>query len=131
MASFPGYYLTNVALRVNLPMVETHDADMGEERGDISLETDGGKRYTYNQFKREKRRFTFHCVSQAQLDAFRTMHTTVQGQTLPFYFVDSDGVTMYCKKQKDFMFRRIKAPGFQYDVVLELTEEPADAAIGT
>lgn len=129
MASNPSYYLTTPSAAVQLPKIEMHEADLGEERGDISFETDGGKRYTYNQFKREKKRLTFRNLTAAQLAIFRTMHTAVGGQTTAFFFIDSDGTTIYCKKQKDFLFRRLRSNN-TYEVVLELTEEPSDASIG-
>lgn len=128
MASVPGYYLSSPAAIVYLPVVEAHEANLGEQRMDLLVETDGGKRWVYNQFVREMVTVTFRNLTTAQLAAFRTMHDTVQGQGLPFYYVTSDAVTLYVRKQKDFLYARTKSRTM-YDVRLELSAEPSDASL--
>ena len=130
MASLPGYYISSPAAIVYLPVREKHTAQLGEARGDISIETDGGKNWVYNQFKRTMESLTFR-VNGTQLAAFKAMHDALNGQSTAFYYVDSDGLTFYCRKQQDFLYTRIgSAPPYLYDVTLNLKGEPTDAEIG-
>lgn len=128
MTSLPGYYLSSPGSIVYLPIKEAHEGNFGEERGDIVIETGGGKRWVYNQYGREMMKIMFRPTG-AQLPAFRALHNAVHGQKLAFYYVTSDGVTIYCRKQKDFLYTRIKAPIDRFELVLELTSEPTPAEL--
>lgn len=126
MSSFPGYYVSNPALIVFLPRKENHEAPLGADPGVIEVETGGGKRYRYKQFDREVQTLTFMC-NTAELAAFRTMHNTVGLNA--FFYVNSDGVTMYVKKQVSFLYNRIASFPDYFTVTLELKQEPTDASL--
>lgn len=130
MASFPGWYLTDVAQIVYLPEIEGHEADLGQEIGDEYLETDGGKGYAYNQFEREIMHLTWPSVNAAGLAALRAMHDAVGGRALPFYYKDSDGVTTYVRKEDpNFIYRRLPSYPDRFEVKMNLRQEPTDAEI--
>lgn len=135
----PGYYISNPMALVVLPVAERYGAAIGEQREDLLMETERGKRYVYNQFKRTIRTMTFR-VTESQLVAFRTLHEAVNGQATPFYWVvdtdDSASGVLYVRKEKDFRPTELDQPtaanGIQvpmYDYVLSLTGEPTDAQI--
>jgi len=129
MASYPGWYISSPSAIVHLPVIEAHEMDGGTEQSNIEFETDGLKHYAYEQADRDILKLTFRVNSAAHLQAFRDWHDAVHGAVLPFYYVTSDGVTLYVKKrQAGFIFRRQRGVN-RYEIPVELRVEPTDAEL--
>lgn len=108
------------------------------EDDDIELTTGRGVIINYKQFSRRTPVYLFR-IPASQLQAFITLHETVQGRTIPFYFVPNVDASpldaMLVRKEKGFnpvsigkfAFNGVYEQWFDYE--LRLTEEITAASI--
>lgn len=139
-----GYYLADDSPTVihtfpTGPMYGSSPHDI--ERGELSMETERGKHWTYIQFERKIPQYKFLLLTESHIAFFRTLDEAVQGDSIPFYFlpdVDASPLdVLYVRKEKDFklvmnseggMVGGFKTPTFIYTLIL--TQEPTAAEIG-
>lgn len=134
---FPGYYLNDPSDVVEFPVDArwgSDDEGVRIERRHITHTTDGGRRWTYDQFQRA----IFDCrfrVHTNDLQPFIDLDTLVNGDETAFYFlpdVDDISIAFYVKMtDANFSPAPMDTPGTQdgttdsmWDVTLRMSEEP-------
>lgn len=147
--AYPGYYLAN-ASPISVTSFGVGErpgstlrgkiSTVAQEHTDLVFETEEGVLWVYPQVRRGIWRLVFR-VTELQLAVFQTLHTLVDGQRIPFYFVPdtADPNTVYLvRKEKDFNPQQIDIPTYIggvivpiYDYVLEMREESAAAQLAT
>lgn len=135
-----GYFVEDISGLQEFPVAERYGSlPIGIVEGDLTMTTERGKEYVYKQFTKRVWKLTFR-VSLFDLAFFRTLHETVGGKLVPFYFMedtaDSSGSAVLVRKEPDFEPRELDQPASideqdieMYDYTLILTEEPEGAEV--
>lgn len=110
---------------IELPVGPRFDPILSLVDTDAECETDGGARYVYRQSRRDRWQLRFR-VTTEQLEAFRELHTLIDGKVRPFYLrLGGDRFTtieIYGRKESGIFPRGISIPAAQvvydYDIVI-------------
>lgn len=131
---FPGYYLSDPLEVQAFPVAPRYGSSpLDIQKTDLVIQTERMRSWIYPQARQAVPKLVFR-ASALDIEFFRTLDLTVDGQAIPFYFVpDIDDMSgaMYVRKEPHFRPRELDQPGVVqgvemafYDYVLELTEEP-------
>jgi hypothetical protein len=120
-----GYYLTDPDDTITFPKIERWESeDAFIDEVDVIVETTTGNIWADKLYARREWELIFyveHGSDDTQgLEFFRTLHQTVQGQVIPFYFVadvdDPDSAVWKVRKEQNFEPRQIE-PKVEGDTV--------------